>query len=260
MKKTYRNIMMTMLAVVAVAFASCDTIDENERYIEAELPTEGRKVLVEEFTGQFCIQCPGGHEMIKNIKKAYGDNVIAVGIHAGKLAYEDAEYGLKTAEGDTYAGAWGVKAYPSIVVNRTGSAISNVAQWQDAVLQQLDKYAEVDLNVETEFDEEGAVTISTSILSGSDSKLSYQLWAVESGVMALQLTDADYDAEYVHDHVYRASVNGVGGEPVTLASGIYTNLTHKLTISPKWNADNMSIVAFLYDGRGVKQVVEVPVK
>ena len=44
-------------------------------------------VLVEEFTGQKCINCPEAHEELAKIQKEYGeDNVISVCIHASALA------------------------------------------------------------------------------------------------------------------------------------------------------------------------------
>ncbi len=62
----------------------------------------GRAVLIEDFTGQKCVNCPNGTTLINDIVETYGeDNVIAVGIHSGPLS-KDGEDGLATETGNDY--------------------------------------------------------------------------------------------------------------------------------------------------------------
>ncbi len=243
--------------------ASCDKISEDNRYIEAEMPETGRKVLVEEFTGQFCINCPDGHEMIRNIKSLYGDNVVAVSIHAGQLAFDDETFGLKTADGDKYANMWGVQAYPSIVVDRQGGVVDNMPQWQNAVMKQMGQNASVDMELNATLnDDKTAITVDSKMLSNTSITGKYQVWVVESGIKTLQQMPGSsvYNMEYTHDHVYRAAVNGVGGEDITLTSGIYSNNSCTIDINHKWNLENIEIVAFIYNSTGVIQVEETTLK
>lgn len=247
-----------------VAFSACDKVDEADRYIQAEMPETGRNVLVEEFTGQFCVNCPDGHAIIRKIKELYGEKVIAVGIHAGQLAWDDvANGGLKTADGDKYASKWNVLSYPSIVVNHQGNAISNMAQWQDAVQKAMGMDAKTDIELDAALTEDGKnVKITARMLADTNVNANYQVWLTESGITAFQqdMTAVGYDLNYVHDHVYRAAVNGVGGEEISLASGIYAEKTNTYAVDAKWNAKNLAVVAFLYDGNGVIQVEEAVVK
>lgn len=259
MKKTYRNIMMAMLAVVAVAFASCDTIDENERYIEAELPTEGRKVLVEEFTGQDCNNCPNGHSTMAKVKELLGEQVIVVSIHAGQMAW-DPPYGLKTPEGDGYASKWNVREYPSIVINHAGGPNTEVGQWQDAIAQNMGKPANVDINLTASLsNDRKTLNVSTKLLSNCNLSATLHVWLTESGINAIQKQfDGEYDEHYIHNHIYRCAVNGVEGENVSLEANMYSDdMEHTLAVDEAWNANNLSVVAFVCDRSGVLQVEEV---
>ena len=63
--------------------------------------------------------------------------------------------------------------------------------------------------------------------------------------------------DYVHNHVYRASVNGTWGEDISLNSNIFQELTHSIAIKDNWNKENLAVVAFVYnDKEGVVQAAE----
>ena len=65
-------------AAMAMAAASCSNIDEGDRLIYVKPAEVGRAILIEDFTGQKCINCPTGTEIINSIVETYGEeNVIA---------------------------------------------------------------------------------------------------------------------------------------------------------------------------------------
>ncbi|MBQ0022752.1 MAG: Omp28 family outer membrane lipoprotein [Prevotellaceae bacterium] len=260
MKNTTYYLGLALMAL-GLTLSACDSVDENERYIAAEIPEVGRNVLVEEYTGQFCVNCPDGHATLKKIKELYGDKVITVGIHAGALSWDDVEHGgLKTPEGDAYADKWGVEAYPSIIVDHKGTPISTMAQWQDAVQKNMGQVAKADIELSASLSEDGKkIEIKSSLLANNSMSASYQIWITESKIAAFQQTLSDNVLDYEHNHVYRASVNGVGGEEISLSSGIIAEKTHTIEINNSWEKQNLSVVAFLYDGNGVIQVEEAAV-
>lgn len=244
------------LAVLAFAAVSCDPVDESERYTKADDLEVDRKVLVEEYTGQFCPNCPLGHEALDGIKSVYKDNVVIVSLHAGDLAYDDPVYGLKTPDGDKYAAMWGIQAYPSAVVNRTSGVLSDRSLWQGGVMKALTTSSTVKMNLEAMV-QDGKINITAelfSVLNAESAKC--QLWITEDNVVALQQNETDYIMDYVHNHVYRASVNGIGGEDVTIdANG--TKIERSIAIASNWNVENLNVVAFVYNSKGVLQAEEV---
>ena len=68
---------------LALLTASCDNISENDRYIKVEATKAERTVLLEDFTGQNCVNCPAAHRTIEALEQQYGSHLIAVSIHAG---------------------------------------------------------------------------------------------------------------------------------------------------------------------------------
>lgn len=56
-----------------------------------------RKVLLEEFTGHLCVNCPTATAKAMELKTTYGDNLYIIGIHAGSFA-EPASTGNYTAD------------------------------------------------------------------------------------------------------------------------------------------------------------------
>lgn len=249
---------------LTASLCACDKIAEDERFIKVDMPETGRNVLIEEFTGQFCVNCPDGHEMINNIKSVYGEKVISVGIHAGQLAWDDVKNGgLKTPDGDAYANKWNVLSYPSIVVNHAGNPISNMAQWQDAVQKVLGQTVRVEYNVEASISADGKrIEVKSTVLPNENIDARYNVWVTESNITAFQqdMSAAGYDLNYVHNHVYRASMTGKDGEEMKADANVTSAQTDHIDIDPSWNLDNINIVAFIYDGNGVIQVVETTPK
>ncbi len=104
-----KKIFPLIVASVAMFLSSCANVDEGDRYIKVESSDAKRAVLVEEFTGQKCINCPEAHEELTKIQKEYGeDNVISVCIHASALAVAP----LKTSVGEEYFKHWNGDKHP----------------------------------------------------------------------------------------------------------------------------------------------------
>ena len=59
-----KKIFPLIVASVAMFLSSCANVDEGDRYIKVESSDAKRAVLVEEFTGQKCINCPEAHEQL----------------------------------------------------------------------------------------------------------------------------------------------------------------------------------------------------
>lgn len=250
-----------ILLLAATAITACSDIDSDERYIVADSVAPQRCVLIEDFTGQNCVNCPKAHETIENIVAQYGDAVIPVSIHAGGfgIAATNTRYtGLMQPEGDIYNDAWGIDEWPKGVVNRSGGAL-NHDKWAETVRTEIAKSSPLEIKIEAVIPVASDEISITSTLEPSaylEGKL--QLWVIESGIVARQ-EDKDLGRieNYVHNNVYRASVNGVGGEDVTLQANIHTTLNHSIALratkTEAWVPDNLEIVAFVYDGNGVIQ-------
>lgn len=260
------DIKYVLLFLMAFTFVACDTIEENERYIEKEVIEKKRNVLLEEFTGQNCPNCPQAHRVVNALKEQYGESVVAVSIHAGPFAYEEGRLGpnyqaFKTEESNAYADLWDIPSYPSGIVNRVSGAVQHQS-WGTFVENELQKDAKINIELEALFNEDSTViTITSSLKPMADIEGNLQLWITEDDIVSYQLDGTTPVVDYTHKHIFRTSVNGFGGEEVSLTNNVFETKVHDIAIQEKWNKKNLNIVAFVYNNsEGVLQVVEAAVK
>lgn len=254
-------------AAMAMAAASCSNIDEGDRLIYVKPAEVGRAVLIEDLTGQRCINCPTGTDIITGIIETYGeDNVIAVGIHCGPLGFagNSKRVGLKTDTGDEYYTHWANGTnlgQPSAIFNRKKGKgpIDNLNNWAAEVGLIISEKANLSVNIANAYDAKTR-TLTTKVgafgVNGTVSgKL--QVWIVEDGIKAMQLMpDGSANQEYIHNHVFRAAVNGTWGEEVTVKEGETTSKDYSYVLPETWNAENISVVAFVYNDNGVENVAK----
>lgn len=254
-------------ATMAMVAASCSNIDEGDRLIYVKPAEVGRAVLIEDLTGQRCINCPTGTDIITGIIKTYGeDNVIAVGIHCGPLGFagNSKRVGLKTDTGDEYYTHWANGTnlgQPSAIFNRKKGKgpIDNLNNWAAEVGLIISEKANLSVNIANAYDAKTRKLTTKVGAFGVNGTVSgkLQVWIVEDGIKAMQLMpDGSANQEYIHNHVFRAAVNGTWGEDITVKEGETTSNDYSYVLPETWNADNISVVAFVYNGNGVENVAK----
>lgn len=227
-------------------------------------PTE-RKVLIEEFTGVRCVNCPQGTDEIINLQSIYGNSVVAVAIHAGFFAqrYPDSKFDFKVAEGVAIEEWLGPPlGYPSAVINRTkfdGEQTLQVSRqsWPGRVASILNTDPKVKLTVETEFDP-NTRRLTAKVFTLAEETISFPVrisaMLTESNIIDPQ---ADVAApggkrvDYVHKHVLRAMLTNFDGNP--LADGMQRGQAIERTFSyiipesqlPWWKPQDMSFLVFV---------------
>lgn len=264
--KNIKDLLCMAAALCVSAMTACNDIDVNDRFIDLP-PVEGnRVVLLEEFTGQKCVNCPNAHDVISDLTAQYPDNFIAVSIHAGSdmNAYGEDQLpnglGLRTPDGAAYGEAYKISAFPAGVVNRT-SGVTTMDQWASLIRTEMAKPFDLDLKIKARLSADGKkieVTADASPYANIDGHL--QLWVVESGIVSLQYTSKGIDAQYVHNHVFRGVVNGHNGEPVKLVTREPQQFSAEVEVGQYWNPENLSIVGFVYTGSGVVQAAHAEVE
>lgn len=252
-------------AAMAMAAASCSNIDEGDRLIYVKPAEVGRAILIEDFTGQRCVNCPTGTEIINGIVDTYGeDNVIAVGVHSGPLGFagNSKTVGLMTDTGNEYYTHWDKEnkmGQPWVIFNRKTSPDSHYNNWAAMVGTIISEKANLSVKIDNAYDV-ATRTLTTKVgadgVNGTvNGKL--QVWIVEDGVKALQMMpDGKSNKEYIHNHVFRAAVNGTWGEDVTVKEGETTTKQYSYKLPEAWNADNIAVVAFVYNDSGVENVAK----
>jgi len=121
------NLIIFTIFTLSLTFLTscCDKIDEP--YMNTGdggiVGDTVRKVLLEDFTGHYCVNCPAAHVIIEGLEKVYPKRIVPVVIHAGFFAKPKAapyDYDFRTPDGTAIATEFGAitAPLPKGMVNR----------------------------------------------------------------------------------------------------------------------------------------------
>lgn len=239
------------IPVLAVAMTACSDVSEDDRYIDTGVFTPARAVLIEDFTGQNCVNCPAAHEIIEKLQEQYGDYIIPVSIHAGGFGISVDRGGLATTVGNEYNDHWGINSWPAGIVDRN-SGITTYDQWAAIARTDMSRPATMELSIEASLNagsESADVTVTVN--PEVTAKATLQVWVIENGIVARQRSGNETIRDYVHNNVFRAPVNGTWGQEISYTATETDERTFTVDLESGWDPANLDIVAFVYDNSGV---------
>lgn len=267
-----------LFAAATVAFASCDQYAEGDRFVDNNEEGQGggepsaftKRVLVEDFTGQACVNCPSAAAMFAKLKEeTYGERMVLVGLHAGGLALGSPLYS-ETAQ--MYMDELNLKNNPAISVDRTYCNDGIPTPWRDEIDKASRKTADMDITMAPVLNKETReLEVYYSVEFGKDieEKLGVQLYLIESNIIDYQAVHGGYDKNYVHNHVFRMALNdtwgkelkGESGDIVYLNGETYISKTAKVTLPENYNLDNCAVVGYVFsypddETKHVKEVLQ----
>ena len=219
---------------------------------------QNKKVLLEEFTGIHCGNCPDGHAMAKLLQLAKPDEVFIIAVHAGHYAepYPD-QADLRTEDGITIHDFYPISGYPSGMVSRrpyeNKYAISR-SIWSRAAKETNAETAPVNLMINCEYDdfyEEITVTVEgywVEDAPNDSTRLSIAL--LQNNIQAYQAGSGVGD-EYMHQHVLRDYITEAFGDLIsTNKKGEYFTATYKYALPEDYRGvavvpEQLELVAFV---------------
>ncbi|MCC6725571.1 MAG: Omp28-related outer membrane protein [Saprospiraceae bacterium] len=229
--------------------------DNTENPVEDQL----RQVIIEEFTGVRCVQCPAGSATIQDLLGQHGERLVAVSIHAGGFSppYPASEYDFRTAEGDQLINYLDPPfSFPSAVVNRKlypGQTDRQLDQgdWAGFIASELAIAPKVRINIEPDFasssrELKAKVTLYVDeAITDPDVRLS--LMITESDIKDLQLVPSSSTPipDYTHRHVLRGMLTNYDGDQLTetLSDGSVIEKSFSFTMPADWDENHCEIVA-----------------
>lgn len=242
-----------------MSFAACSEIAEEERFVEIPLPDVNRNVLIEDFTGQSCTNCPEATKIIHELQELYGsDAVVAVGIYSGPFGKPkgSTSVNLVTDLGQQYWDHWFTSStgQPIGMVNRQ---ILEREQWKQAVAEALAKPTQMAISSDVEyFGYKREVKVSVNAFDPMHKEGTLYVWLTEDNIEAFQMVGSTPKKDYIHNHVFRAAMNGDWGETVELGSlDTKFNNEYRYTLDESWKEDDIHVVIFIATEDGVEQVV-----
>ena len=256
-----------ILLLALAAFSACDEVSPDERLSYVEPPEVKRAVLIEDFTGQYCVNCPRATEEIERLVEEYGDSVvIAVAIHSGPFSKsKGAPSPLYTETGDEYFNRWGLSAQPVGLVDRLFESMPlSYTDWGGGVNYEMAYKAPVSFVMTTGYDDETRqATIEVQTIGIDSTRVSgkLQVWLTEDSIDSFQyMPDGSVTVHYNHMHVFRASVNDPWGDELSVGHGEVAIKNYSIALKPDWIPEHCAVVTFFYDNDGVRHVAKKPLK
>ncbi len=288
------NKLTRMIALIAViVLSSCDKIDAP--YFDDIItgPTDTtqfvRKVLVEDYTGHTCGNCPKAAEEADAIAQLYGNKVVLMAVHAGFFAVPAPPAPLpsgaptgsfatdfRTTAGDIYDGQqyFGISniGNPNGMVNRkkvNNNYVVSYTNWGAQVAALLATAPQVGTNLSADYNtttRTANITLTTRVLSPLTSSFKVVACITESNIITWQRDDRLTNRnvpDYNHKHILRANINGTWGDDIVSASNaVGTDVTTTFTYSlpANFNENNCSVVIYIYDTTSLEVIQADEVK
>lgn len=273
------RITISFITVVLLIFAACDIIEEpymTDHQIDNGDTTEVvRKVLLEVFTGHRCPGCPAAAEMVTTLQEHYGDQLVAMSIHAGFFALpmgQPFEYDFTTNEGKAIHDHFGVSAKPIGMINRNmygAGRLVNYSAWPGEIEEIISKDENPDFQIIIELEPQNAqgkwdASITVNALFSCSDTYYLSVFLIEDAIVKPQQHgDHGVIHDYVHNNVLRKGVNGAWGEVLNVdnfTSDDSFTKDYVITLDAEWVPENCSVIAFVYreDTMQIHQVEIAP--
>lgn len=260
MRTTYFFIALAFLAAITT---SCDKIEGNpyETLDNPDNPIDGdtvKKVVLIDFTGHNCPNCPSGHAEIDMLSNAYGTRFIPVAVHAGVFARPitssnppmPADY--RTPFGTAFNNLLSVTTYPIGVVGTVdGTKKATFGQWAEQVVAELAKPTTFSIGLECSISE-GKITAQSTIKNTNEniaySNLRFYSLLLEDSIVSPQKQpNNSIIADYVHKHVLRHGFSSHLGENFELNTNLEFTKNDTVAINSVWRQNKLSVVVFIAD-------------
>lgn len=286
-----KNLLSYLFFTTVLIFnSSCDKIDDPIIALDAcvaactALPGENyitkKAVLIEEFTGITCNNCPDAALKAQELQTKNPGGVVLIAIHASSFATPNPAEGydadFRTDLGTEYYNFVNPLGLPIGTIDRLDQ--TNPQQfpkpftlWERFVDDQLALGETADV---------GILAIPNYVVDGPDTTICLEVkfkaladvsndnvfwtaYLLESDIKAQQkMPDGTKNKDYKHKHVLRAGFNNTFGNPIPDFTGLVDATGCSSSViakDPNWKASNLEVVVMVYNATTyeVIQAIEV---
>ena len=280
-----KNILFYSLILIMF---SCDIeegpfITDYDSYINPD-----KKVLIEDFTGHTCPNCPDAARELEAIHAIYGDQIIGMALHVSTAfarPYPSSQapkfqYDFRTQWGKEWDDIFGISemGLPAGMINRiqySGGQRMGKDEWANAVALELKKDVAFKISISSTTT---SITITTEAVNNINNNHNIVVCLTENNIINWQ-KDGQIEVEnYEHNHVLRAVImdealstneSFVLGEIINKSTNINLSELEQYNIdysantaelgngnAGNWVADNLSVVAYIYNAT-TNEIVQV---
>jgi len=185
-----------------------------------------KNLLLEDYTGFKCTNCPDAHEVADEIRTDHGDQVIVMSMHVsssfaepepGAVFPEPFSQDFRTEAGETYVSQFGIAALPSGIINRRkfdNQLPVSFEAWPGAVDGVIDEPGQVGIEIgNVTFDGDTLdVFCEIEFIEDLEGQFYVSMHLVEDEVVSAQINGGSTILDYVQKDVYRGALNGTFGD------------------------------------------------
>jgi len=287
---------ITLLSFILIII-SCDVVEgpyeiDTGNVTPSDTNTYVKKILIEDFTGHTCQNCPSAARELEAIHSLYGDQIIGMAVHVSKTFARpyplsqapNYQYDFRTKWGKEWDDLFGISeiGLPGGMINRIGYPSEHRLgkdEWLARVITELEKETDFGISITTNITgDEVEITINTEILNNINGDYNLVVCLSESNIINWQKDGAEDIEDYKHNHALRSLLSDEILSPSSnysiydeiektinsnLASLEQFNIDYSQSIAELgngnaggWDASNMSVIAYIYDNT-TKEILQV---
>jgi len=232
--------------------------------------TYSQNVLIEEYTGVRCQNCPAGAQLLEDLKSIHGQRLVIVSVHGGFFAQPTNKENKLTL--DNADGAELIKifnqplGYPSAMINRKvfngqNSWFLGGGSWAGYIDQEKKKIPSmgIDLSIQSDTIQRKLAIICEliSLANPSSTPQYLSVVLVENNIRDAQLGLAGVDTNYIHRHVMRDYISGIQGTIIERMNVNEKRVYHFNTgYAEDWKLNDLVVVAFVHQTSPVYEVIQ----
>jgi len=233
--------------------------------LEVNNPQNSTKILVEDYTGTWCVNCP---RVVYHLEEAVNQNnhIIPVAIHQSTPIATD-PFGFP--DFDTLASDYNVSGLPTSIINRIKDPEGRWDEQYTSLQTYLNQSVPLGLKIESH-NNGGKIAVEVSAQFSMDMNkqdLNLVLYLIENGLHADQENATSYYGgqnpipDFEQKHVLRAALNGLYGTPFDTQDATAGNiLSQQFEFDVPDNVtdiNNCDIVAFIINNSNDQILVNI---
>ena len=234
-----------------------------------EVEATGKTVLIKDFTGARCVNCPAAAEHAHNLQHQLDeDHIFIMSVHAGYQAQPMGSFpDFLTDEGTEWYNNH--DSNPLFTVDHvalTEGNTLNETQIDAPVAAALLEEQSFEIRLTPLYDEacrQLYVTVNAYALDDLDGQFYITACLVEDHIVGWQTTPSGVDKEYDFRNVFRGTLNGAYGdafEDAQVNSGDTFNFNYSTEINADYNADECYLMVYIYDKSQGDKILQTAVK
>lgn len=242
--------------MVAALLVGCQNIPADEQLlpVNPEEVSLVHNVLLVEFTGYKCSNCPNAAEQAHSLLESFGENLVVVAMHPASndfTSFSRPELDYTCPEADVYYKALGgtsTTSFPTGSINFAKS-FTYYTSWAGEIIREgiQAPSTSIDLSA-TRTDREAHATIRVASSEKSAIATRVLLWLVENDVLGMQrMPDNSANKEYLHQHMLRAELLSTDGWGEYVSLHGETTINSDFTLPERVVPANCCLVAVLLD-------------